>query len=272
MSCLPPDLRPSTTFDLHLHTSASDGRFPLATVLSKCAANGLDVIAITDHDLSLDLQPGPHTIDGKVLHVLPGAEVSGVHDGREYHLLVYFPNGVPDGFVAFCRGQCDERLQRFQATCTALGVELERPPDARALTRLHLAHALVAAGHVGSRSEAFGQYLSDRHGNVPHLQLPFTEAIRIARSFGGVTSWAHPPVDACKRYVAEFTLSGLQGLESIRPRQNSSDRKTLKKLARRHGLFLTGGSDWHGWNEPNPGLFRVDAGQLEGLIATLRAA
>jgi hypothetical protein len=272
MSVLPADLRASTTFDLHLHTSASDGRYPLDDVLSRCAGRGLDVVAITDHDLSLDLAPGAHTIDGHRLHVLPGAEISGVHEGREYHLLVYFPTGVPAAFRDFCRRQCDERQTRYAAAVASLGFDLPPPTDARALTRLHLAHALVDAGAVTSRGEAFKTYLGDGHGHVPHLQLPFAEAIRTARRCGGITSWAHPPLDAVRRYLPEFVAAGLQGVELYRPRITSSDRKALKKLARRHGLIVTGGSDWHGWNGDQPGLFRVQSGQLGGFLELLRAA
>lgn len=271
MTFLPPGLKPSTAFDLHLHTSASDGKYTLDEVLTRCALGGLDVVAITDHDLSLDLVGGPHIYGGRELHVIPGAEVSGVHDGREYHLLVYFPQGVPQGFVDFCRHQCLERTERFLAACKSLALDLARPESAKAITRLHMAHALVDAGVVSSRSEAFSHYLGDSHGHVPHLRLPFTEAIALARSFGGVTSWAHPPRDAATRYLSTFVEAGLQGLEVLRPRINSADRKLLKKLAKRNGLFLTGGSDWHGWSGGEPGLFRVDAGQITGFVDTVAA-
>ncbi|MCB9691777.1 MAG: hypothetical protein H6736_08180 [Alphaproteobacteria bacterium] len=272
MSALPADLRPSTALDLHLHTSASDGRYDLDEVLRRCARGGLDVVAITDHDLARHLQTGPVEVEGRTLHVIAGAEVSGVHEGREHHLLVYFPARVPDGFVDFCNAQCDARRTRFEDAMRALAVDLPTPPDARALTRLHLARALVEAGVVETTADAFVRHLGDAHGFVPRLTLPFVEAIRIARAFGGITSWAHPPRVAVEAHLSTFVSAGLQGLELVRPNVPAADRKALKKLARRQGLFLTGGSDWHGWTGPEPGLFRVDAARIAGFVDALRAA
>lgn len=272
MSPFPFELRPNTAFDLHLHTSASDGRYPLDEVLRRCAEGGLKVVAITDHDLPVNHRSGPVQVGEHTLYVIAGAEISGVHDGREYHLLVYFPREVPADFVAFCRRQCDERAGRFSATFRALGVEAEPPAEARALTRLHMARSLVGAGVVGSTGEAFVRFLGDSRGHVPPLSLPFVEAIRVARAAGGLTSWAHPPKSAVEAYLPTFVEAGLQGLELARPRLKGSERKALGKLAKRHGLYITGGSDWHGWTGPGPGMFRVDAMQLSGFVEALLAA
>lgn len=272
MSILPADLRPSTAFDLHLHTSASDGRYPLDEVLRRCASGGLEVVAITDHDLAVDLTTGPLEVDGRSLHVIAGAEISGVHDGHEYHLLVYFPREVPAEFATFCRHQCDERVGRYHDTFRSLELDIPLPEVGRSLTRLHMARALVVAGVVASTSEAFVRFLGDARGHVPSLSLPFVEAIRIARAAGGLTSWAHPPRSAVEQHLDVFVAAGLQGLELARPRVRSSDRKTLKKLARRHGLFITGGSDFHGWKGPDPGMFRVDAMRVSGFVDALLAA
>ena len=261
----------NTRFDLHLHTSASDGRYDLDEVLRRCASGGLDWIAITDHDLGCGIEPGERQVGDRILRVLPGAEVSGVHQGIEYHLLCYFPNGVPQGFHAFCRSQCGEREVRYEAALQLLGLD-GRPEQAVALTRLHLAHALVEAGAVADRREAFATYLSDRHGLVPRMSLPFVDAIRVAREHGGITSWAHPPRGAIERHLGTFARAGLQGLEALRPHISGSERRYVRKQARRHGLFLTGGSDWHGWRGFEPGLFRVTASEISDFVDALLAA
>ena len=108
------DLRPSSRFDMHLHSTASDGRYDPATVLHKCAAAKLDVVSLTDHDFATFIEPGVHTVDGHRVHVIPGAEISGVHEGTEYHLLVYFPHGPSETFTTFCRQQCQERAVRYE--------------------------------------------------------------------------------------------------------------------------------------------------------------
>jgi predicted metal-dependent phosphoesterase TrpH len=271
-------LRPSTRFDLHLHTRRSDGRFDAAEVLRRCAAGGLEVVALTDHDLAADVQPGEHDIDGHRLQVIAGAEVSGTHEGREYHLLVYFPGEVPLGFRDFCRLQCQARADRFAAAVQSLQIPgIDGPDDAawrgeRALTRFHLARTLVDMGHAPSTGDAFARYLDHGLGHVPVLGLSFLEAIRVARAFGGLTSWAHPPLAAVKQHVETFAAAGLQGLEAVRPHVNAKARKVYKKAAKRHGLFLTGGSDWHGWKDPKLGLFQVQAWEISDFVDALYAA
>jgi len=271
--------RPGTRFDLHLHTDRSDGRYPQEEVIERCARGGLEVIAVTDHDLATLVDPGPRLVGGRRLHVISGAEVSGMHEGCEYHLLVYFPGEVPVRFRDFCREQVRARANRYQATVDRLALP-ELPPATReghagdkALTRLHLAHALVEAGHARSVSDAFHRYLGDTLGNVPPIDLPFIEAIRLARAWGGVTSWAHPSAAAAQRHVATFVAAGLQGLEVLRPTLSGSERRALRRLARQHGLFVTGGSDWHGWTHPDDlGLFAVRGHEIRGFLDALDAA
>ena len=193
-------IRPASRFDLHLHSDRSDGRYAPDEVLARCARGGLDVVALTDHDLGSAVPTGLHRIEGRDLYVLGGAEVSGMHDGREHHLLVYFPGEVPDGFRTFCREQCRARAVRYERALENLGLaDVVAPPDAdardggRALTRFHLARELVARGRATNQRDAFARFVGDAHGTVPRLTLPLVEAIRIARAYGGLTSWAHPP-------------------------------------------------------------------------------
>jgi len=270
---------PQTRFDLHLHTDRSDGRFPPEDVLARCARGGLDVVAITDHDLGPPVEPGPRVIEGRALHLLGAAEISGMHGGREHHLLVYFAKPIPEAFHAFCAGQCRERAARYERAVARLGLA-GLPPASdearrgeRSLTRLHLAQHLVAAGHAASLRDAFGRFLSERHGIVPPFELAFTEAIRIARSHGGVTAWAHPPREDAEACTADFVAAGLEGMEVLRPSLDSEERRVLRKIAQRHGLWFTGGSDWHGWTDEHQlGLFRVMGREIEGFVQRLGSA
>lgn len=268
--------RPAARFDLHLHTDRSDGRYPVAEVLERCARGKLDVVALTDHDLPTPVPHGPQRIADRDLHVIAAAEVSGVHAGREHHLLVYFPGAVPEEFRAFCAAQCRERATRYTQAIDALGLSgLPAADDAaergeRSLTRHHLARGLVAAKHAGSVREAFARYLGDGHPFVPPLSLPFTEAVRVARGFGGVAVWAHPPVNQLEPMLPGLVAAGLQGLEAQRPLLASSDRKKIKSAAKRFGLVLTGGSDWHGWGDDGElGLFHVRGNEIGPFLALL---
>lgn len=269
--------RTHATFDLHLHSSRSDGRFEPEEVLEQAARGGLEVIALTDHDLTTALDPKVHRLGRREVRVLCGAEVSGVHDGREFHLLVYFPGNAPPCFDDFCRATVRARAERYETARENIGLPDVAPAPAAAragelaLTRHHLARALVDAGHAHDLGDAFARYTGSH--NVPKLDLPFVECIREARRCGGLTSWAHPPREAVERYLPTFVEAGLQGLEGIRPRLKGRDRKFFKKAARRHGLFLTGGSDWHGWSRSEKlGLFQLQRAQLLPFLDALDAA
>ncbi len=265
-------------FDLHLHSTLSDGEFSPEHVLEVCAAGGLDVVALTDHDLASRVPVGPQEVGGRTITVVRAAEVSGVHAGKEQHLLAYFPHEPPASFLRFCEERCQERAERYLSARARLGMDDLSDPDAdalagrRALTRHHLAHELVRTGRATSVSDAFRRYVGDATGMVPTVSLPFVDAIRIAREAGAVTSWAHPAAHAVKAWLPTFVAAGLQGLETERPSTTGSDRRLLRKAAKAHGLFVTGGSDWHGFGAPRPGLFAVQRPTLAPFLAALEAA
>ncbi|MCB9664521.1 MAG: phosphatase [Alphaproteobacteria bacterium] len=261
-----------------MHTNRSDGIVCPEEVVARAVASGLDVVALTDHDLTVDVAPGVHRDGSHAVHVLAGAELSGVHEGQEHHLLVYFPGDAPDAFRDFCAERCRERAVRYERSVEAIGLPGVEAPDAaacdgrRALTRHHLARALVDAGHASDVREAFQRFADDAHGHVPRVSLPFVDAIRIAREAGGVTSWAHPPLPALRRHLPAFVEAGLQGIEGLRPLLPARDRREIRALAKQHGLYVTGGSDWHGWAGDTLGLFTVERHDLDGFLAALQAA
>ncbi|MFM2162152.1 MAG: hypothetical protein RLZZ383_1664 [Pseudomonadota bacterium] len=250
--------------DLHMHSDRSDGRYPPDEVLRRAAAGGLDLIALTDHDLPTTLPLGPCWVDGRAIHVLAGAEISGEHAGHEYHLLVYFEGAVPEDFSTFCRQRAQARAERYDAAVGSLGFRgLASADDTahqgeRSLTRHHLARALVAAGHALDLRDAFRRYTGNQ-GHVPAFDLSFVDAIRIARAAGGFTSWAHPPMSALQAHGATFVAAGLQAIEGIRPSLSGEERRRLRRESERLGVMITGGSDWHGYHDGEPGLFAIDA-------------
>ena len=107
--------------------------------------------------------------DGHVLHVIAGAEISGVHEGREYHLLVYFEDQVPEAFAEFCTRRARARAHRYERAVSKIGLPGLPAADEDALrgdvslTRHHLARALVDAGHAETLNEAFQRYANRTH-------------------------------------------------------------------------------------------------------------
>jgi len=258
--------------DLHMHSDRSDGHYPPEEVLARCAAGGLDVIALTDHDLLPVLPAGPVDVDGHTVRVLASAEVSGTHEGREYHLLVYFPGPVPPAYADWLVQRASSRARRYDAALDALGADdiPRAPPEAHAgrvaLTRHHLARALLLSGRASTFSEAMR--LLTEGSRVPLIDVSYVDAIRAARAAGGFCSWAHPALGDAQRHVATFAAAGLQALEGHRPRLDRPTRNGLKRLAQKHRLLMTGGTDWHGWSDAPLGLFSLAD---EHAVAFLRA-
>lgn len=256
-----PKLGPQSRCDLHLHTNRSDGRLTPTALIDKALEVGLDIIALTDHDLASDLPAGVHRRGDKSLFLIQAAEMTGIHDGREFHLLVYFPRDAPLDFLQLCKKQISDRKTRYTTAIANLGFkDLKTPSEhlasgTEALTRHHLAQDLVAAGHAANLTEAFQNFAT--RDNVPTLNLPFLDCIRIAKDLGAVTSWAHPPIPDLIKYIGAFSAAGLDGVEALRPGVGRVARKAYKKAAKRHHLVLTGGSDWHGWKDSSLGLFFV---------------
>jgi len=238
--------------DLHLHSTRSDGAFSSEALLAHCARANLDFVAITDHDMPPSLAPGTHRVGNKELFLIHGTELSGVYEGKELHLLVYFPGPMPQSYRDFLQSRSMERAERYTTAVERLGLKDLEPADPashrgeRAITRQHLAQALVAGGHVPTIQEAFRQLIGNHTGNVPLVSLSWEEALRRSREAGGLTSWAHPRLENAQAWAGRFKELGLQALETRRPRLGRHGRAQLERIALKNGLMLTGGSDWHG--------------------------
>ena len=262
--------------DLHMHTLRSDGDQTPEQLLRDCATGGLDVVSITDHDLPPSLPSGEHRFEERCLRLVHGVELSTFHGDGEQHLLVWFPAEMPEEFRAFCTQRAQARAGRYMAAIESMGLEGLTAPDAdaragrRSLTRRHLTLDLVRAGHARSYKEAMRRWTHSSCGHVPSIQLPMVETIARARAVGGVTSWAHPEPTRCKAWLPDLVRAGLQGVEGIRPGHGRRVRQGFRKLATRHGILLTGGSDHHGQPGRYVGHFAVSGEASAPLLRALQ--
>ena len=257
--------------DLHSHTTSSDGDLSPRELVARAAQRGVTVLAITDHDTMAGV---PEALLAATLHgidVLPGVEISVTYSPGSLHLLGYFPDAAPEPLTSRLRGLAAGRRSRAEEVVRLLG-DLGAPitmadVQSRAggtIGRPHVAEALIAAGHVVTRQEAFDRFLHDRGPAwVPHTGILPDEAVRLVRDSGGAAVLAHPGTlrlgtQHLDSLVAKLAHHGLVGIEVYRPEHTPDQRAAYRKLARRHDLIMCGGSDFH---RPGDGREPGDTGE-----------
>jgi predicted metal-dependent phosphoesterase TrpH len=255
----------SACVDLHVHSDASDGSLSASEILSLATKIGLKAIAITDHD----------TVDGTVealknqqsypLDILPGIEISAECPSGGMHILGYlFEPEAPSlrrvlRVLQEARTERNlkivNRLQRLGINITYDTVkEFQRRGQ---VGRPHFAQALVQKGIVPTVEDAFSQWLKPgRPAYVPKYRLSPAEAIEAILAAGGIPVLAHPnSVNArdeaeLDALLADLKAFGLKGLEVYYPEHGPEQKAAYERLAIRHALVMTGGTDFHGATKP----------------------
>lgn len=270
--------------DLHVHTTASDGRLTPEEVLAAAKAAGLSYIAITDHD-TLDglaaILTGPAGDAAPVL--IPGIEFSTDLPANEVHILGYY---IDPGNDELCRQirlinqDRANRAERMVAKLAKLGypVSLHRvmaiAGDTSAVGRPHVAAALVEKGYFPDIETVFDAVLShDRPGYVPHYKLTPADTVAIIKGAGGLSVLAHPGLVGDDTIVSDVIALGVDGLEVYHPKHDQAATARYAALADVHRLVVTGGSDFHGLPGRFPeelGVFTVPGELAERLAALSR--
>jgi 3',5'-nucleoside bisphosphate phosphatase len=282
--------------DLHCHTTASDGALTPVDLVLRSAGLGLKVIAITDHDATSGVEEALAAGAQTGVEVIPGVEINTDVPGSEVHILGYFVDHtnpvLSDTLLGLREGRV-WRARRMAELLSKMGapVGFERILELAGegtVCRPHVAQALVEAGHVATYEEAFARYIG-RNGPayVERVKLTPSEACGLIRDAGGLPVLAHPvyfdragtlksPFDL-GRGLAELKASGLLGIEAYYPGYDAITIEYLLSHARRHGLLVTGGTDFHGIrsNEPDLGGVYVPlrvVGRLREAWAVQKAA
>lgn len=252
--------------DLHAHSNVSDGTETPAGVIHSAAKAGLDAVALTDHDSTDGWEQAAAAAIGSGLAFVPGMEIScRTEKGISVHLLSYLHDPAHPGLLEEINKSRDARLTRAERMVTLLSEDypltwddvIHHVAPGATLGRPHIADALVAAGVVADRSEAFTTILTSHSRYfVQHYAPDPAVAVELVRAAGGVPVFAHPVASSRGRIVGDKTYremidAGLLGLE-IDHRDNPEEgREFLRALAAEHGLLITGSSDYHGTGKPN---------------------
>jgi len=248
--------------DLHLHTTFSDGVFPPTEIVRMAKEAGMSAIAIADHDNADGI--GEATQAGAQLgvEVISGVELSVVYEDLEdLHLLGYgFDPGNAElqsalkEFRDFRASRNDHIVGRVNEVLEKEGREPLDFDRVRSLAggtfgRPHIAMALLEKNYARNTEEAFDRYLVPC--NVSKRYFPIEEAMELVRAAGGITVLAHPPFISrdqalLVKLLDRFTEMGLTGVEAYNSGATNDEIDWHITQARRRGLIVTGGSDFHG--------------------------
>jgi predicted metal-dependent phosphoesterase TrpH len=252
--------------DLHTHSTASDGTEPPAEVVRQAVRAGLGTVGLTDHDTTLGWDEAAAESRRLGIALVRGIEVSCVRRGQSIHLLAYLPDPAHPELCSElerARTSRDTRLARMVDLMAADGIPitldqvLAEVGEGATAGRPHIADALLAAGVVDHRDEAFDRWLGNGGPYyVGHYAPDPVRAVRVVRAAGGVAVVAHPHSATRGRVVPDALLeemaeAGMAGIEA-RHRDHTPDGVThLTDLAGALGLFTTGASDYHGAGKRN---------------------
>ncbi len=246
--------------DLHIHTTASDGKCTPSEIVRKAAELGLGVIAITDHDTVEGIPAALETAKNyPALRVIPGVELSTDIPKGEIHILGYFIDYTDEEFRASLetmRNSRVERARKMVENLSRLGIRLEwrrvqEIAGGGALGRPHIAQAMLEKGYISSFQDAFRNYIG--HGGPAYVErdkLTPVEAVKLILKADGLPVLAHPlTAGDVEGTIVELKAVGLVGMEVYYASYSFEDINPLRGLAYQHGLIATGGTDYHGIDE-----------------------
>lgn len=246
-----------------MHTTVSDGLLTPAALISRVVEVGLTTIAVTDHDTLGGLKEVRKYTDAANIRLIPGIEVTSVHNERDVHILGYFIDESDAAFATFLakgRSQRVERAREIAARLESLGcpIDIERVfTDAArrgaSVARPLIADALMRHGHVHSRQEAFDRFLgSGRPAFVARVGSSPMEVVDAIHRAGGLASLAHPGVTRQPDLIEPLAAHGLDAVEAYHSDHTPEMQADTLAAARRLNLAVSGGSDYHGDDARRP--------------------
>ncbi len=243
--------------DLHIHSTASDGKFSPEEIVGKAAGLGLEVIALTDHDTVDGIPAALKAVRAfPELKLIPGVEISTDLTEGEAHILGYF--------IDYASRELGSTLERFRNSrqgrargmvekLGALGIAIDwsrvrEIAGEGSIGRPHIARAMLEKGYIATFEEAFDKYIG--HGGSAYVErekMTPEEAVKLILHSRGLPVLAHPfTVPEPEDMVIKLKAVGLVGIEAYYKDNTEEQTGVTLDLAEKYGLIATGGTDYHG--------------------------
>ena len=270
--------------DLHTHSDASDGELSPSDLVSFAAESGLAVMALTDHDTMSGLEEAERRAGEVGIRFIPGVETEVDFSPGEFHLLGLgmkrYPDGPLEEFLEEIRRRRVARNEEMISLMNTAGLPLAMETLAalaggEVIGRMHFARWLIDEGWAANVPDAFERWLGPgRPFYVPKNPPTLEESLTAIKAAGGKSVVAHPlslwiSWGRLAKYLPEWREMGLDGLEALHSGASKREAERLRTLSETTGMFVTGGSDFHGTGRPDRKLGYGAGGAAldEGLLA-----
>lgn len=245
-----------TKGDFHLHTKASDGKLSSEELVNLAKKEGIDIIAVTDHDTTGGLDKA--IIEGQNISVkvIPGIELSTLYENKNVHILGYFKDReqIDSNFKNYLKELNDYRIYRGEKIIKNLDSLYNIKLDYKSIlekahgiiARPHIAKAIVDAGYDYSWNYIFENLIGDNSpAYVPNKKLATEDGLKLLQSVGALTILAHPV------FIQSIELDKLlqlpfHGIEAIYPANTAEDTEKFITYAKKYNKIISAGSDFHG--------------------------
>jgi predicted metal-dependent phosphoesterase TrpH len=266
--------------DLHCHSTASDGLLKPGELVARAAANGVEILALTDHDGVSGLAEARARAESEGVRFVDGVEISVTWEGSTVHIvgLQIDPQDpvLRSGLESVREGRA-RRAEKMGEALDAAGIPgslagaktYAENPDL--ISRSHFARHLVKTGRARDVKSVFQHYLvKGKPGYVQHQWASLADAVNWIRASGGIAVIAHPgrygfSKSEMQALVAQFRDCGGAGIEVITGSHTPEQYVEFARVSREFGLLASRGSDYHGKGES-----RADLGDLPQLPDDLK--
>jgi predicted metal-dependent phosphoesterase TrpH len=269
--------------DLHIHSTASDGRLTPAEVIKEAAERGLKFIALTDHDTVEGIAPAKAAAKSfPNLKLIPGVEISTDIPDGEVHVLGYFIDYTSRELGTKLDQFRNSRLNRAKgmvAKLDKMGIHLDwqrvqQIAGSSVMGRPHIAQAMLEKDYIDTFKQAFTDYIGrDGPAYVEREKVTPAEAVALIIKARGLAVLAHPfTAGDPEAMTAELISAGLTGIETYYDGYSDEEIEQLAAIAQKYNLITTGGSDFHGIDSSESVIGGIDLplASVEELIAKAR--
>ncbi len=249
-----------TKYDLHCHSTASDGTFSPAELVQYASNKGIDVLALTDHDTTAGLTEAQEEANKQGITLINGVEISIAWQKMTIHIVALnfdLENKVLQDGLARIRQCRQDRALKMAEKLAKEGIEgayeaVCKMAQGGLITRPHFARFLIQGGHAKDMDQAFKRFITPgKPGYVMGEWAQLEEILKWVKAAGGQAIIAHPARYKMTRtkllkLIAEFKQFGGVGMEVVSGSHSRDDVFVMANLAKKCQLLASSGSDFHG--------------------------